>query len=112
MSKKKRERKYGSEETQTATAAAGSEMTKFYWILGAVAVLGVGIIMFRVGSTAFSNTVTEPVVVEGLTDPTVLMQTARGVEKGNADAEITIIEFADFQCPACGAFARDTKPLV
>ena len=111
MSKKKRERKYGSEEHQTGAAAAGSEITKFYWILGAVAVLGVGIISFRVGSSALSNTVTEPLVME-LTDPAVLMQTARGVTKGNPDAEITIIEFADFQCPACREFHAQVKPLI
>jgi protein-disulfide isomerase len=111
MSKKKRERKYGNEETQAKTTAAGSEMTKFYWILGAVAVLGVGIIMFRVGSTAMSNTVTEPLAMN-LTDPAVLMQTARGVTKGDPNAEITIIEFADFQCPACRAFHAQVKPLV
>jgi protein-disulfide isomerase len=112
MSKKKRERKYGSEEVRAATGAEGSEIVKFYWILGAVAVLGVGIVAFRAGSTAFSNTVTEPVVVEGLADPAVLMQTARGVTKGNPDAEITIIEFADFQCPACREFFSAVKPMV
>jgi protein-disulfide isomerase len=112
MSKKKRERKYGNEETQAKTAAADSEMVKFYWILGAVAVLGVGILMFRVGETAFSNTVTAPIEVPGLEDPAVLMQTARGVTKGNPDAPITIIEFADFQCPACRDFFSTVKPLV
>jgi protein-disulfide isomerase len=112
MSKKKRDRKYGNEETQTKTAAAGSEMTKFYWILGGVAVLGVFIIMMRVGQTAFSNTVTEPIPVEGLEDPQTLMQKARGVTRGNPDAEITIIEFADFQCPGCREFFSSVKPMV
>jgi len=112
MSKKKRDRKYGSEEQQTASSASGSEMTKFYWILGAVAVLGVGIVAYSVGSKALSNTVTEPIVVEGLTDPAVLMATARGVTKGNPDAEITIIEFADFQCPACRDFHAQVKPMI
>jgi protein-disulfide isomerase len=112
MSKKKRERKYGSGEVRAATASADSEMMKFYWILGAVAVLGLGIIMFRMGSTAFSNTVTEPVPLEDITDPTALMQRARGVTKGNPDAQITIIEFADFQCPACREFFAQVKPMV
>src|SRR5688572_5033629 len=103
MSKKKRDRKYGNEETQAKTAAAGSEMTKFYWILGAVAVLGVGILGFRAGSSALSDTATEPLVMD-LTDPAVLMRTARGVTKGDPNAAITIIEFADFQCPGCRAF--------
>jgi protein-disulfide isomerase len=29
---------------------------------------------------------------------------------GDVDAPVLMIEWADFQCPFCGAFARDTKP--
>lgn len=29
---------------------------------------------------------------------------------GDPDAPVLMIEWADFQCPFCGAFARDTKP--
>jgi protein-disulfide isomerase len=111
MSKKKRERKYGSEEHQTAATTTGSEMTRFYWILGAVAVLGVGILAFRAGSSALSETVTEPLDMD-LSDPAVLMRIARGVPKGDPAAEITILEFADFQCPGCRAFHAQVKPLV
>jgi len=110
VSKKNRERKYGTGEKQQA--ASGSEMTKFYWVLGAVAVLGVGIITYQVGSSALGSTVSQPIALDGLEDPTRLMEMARGVVMGNPDAEITIIEFADFQCPACQAFARQVKPLV
>jgi protein-disulfide isomerase len=87
-------------------------MTKFYWILGAVAVLGVGIVGYSVGSKALSPTVSEPIEMAGLDDPDELMQVARGVEMGNPDAPISIIEFADFQCPACGGFATQVKPLL
>lgn len=29
--------------------------------------------------------------------------------RGNANAPVTIIEYGDFQCPSCGAFARNTE---
>lgn len=32
--------------------------------------------------------------------------------KGSATAPITIYEMADFQCPACGRFARETMPAL
>ena len=31
---------------------------------------------------------------------------------GDVDAPVVMIEWADFQCPFCGSFARDTKPVL
>jgi protein-disulfide isomerase len=32
--------------------------------------------------------------------------------KGSATARVVLIEYADFECPYCAAFARDTMPLL
>jgi len=35
-----------------------------------------------------------------------------GSSKGLLNAKVTIIEYSDFQCPACGYFAKNVEPLL
>ena len=56
--------------------------------------------------------VAAPVEVEGLDDPEVLGRMAQGMVLGDPDAPLTIFEFGDYQCPACGMFALQVKPLI
>ena len=96
MSKKNRERKYGSDER----VQGGSDLVKFYWAIGVVAVLGLGIVGWSVGSKAMSPTVSAPIEMKGLDDPTKLMQLARGITKGDPNAPYTIIEFSRIVRPS------------
>ena len=100
------------EQRRESRSEGGSEMTKFYWVLGAVAILGVAAVGYSVGSNSFGAVATEPVVIDGLDDPAQLMELAQGVTKGDPNAPITIVEFADYSCPGCGAFALQVKPQV
>ena len=50
-------------------------------------------------------------VLPTVTD-SVLAGKARGYTAGSADAKVEIIEFADYECPACGNFANITEPDV
>lgn len=87
-------------------------MTRFYYVLGVVAVIGVGIVAWSVGSQAMGTAATQPVEVEGLDDMSRLVELAQGVTVGEPEAPVTILEFADYSCPACAQFALTTKPQI
>ena len=83
-------------------------MKNFYIVLGVVAVAGAVVVGLALrGGTP----VIEPVDLGEITDQE-LVDLAQGVVYGNPDAPITIMEFGDYQCPACGYFALSVKPFV
>lgn len=98
------------EEPKKKDTSNGS-MTSFYWILGIVAVIAIGGVLYSLTGGGFSAAALEAVPVE-FENPQELVGLAAGVERGDPDAPITIMEFADFQCPACQQFATRVKPEV
>jgi len=52
--------------------------------------------------SAHPNTITGPAAPP--VDPALTL--------GRSNAPVTIVEFGDYQCPNCGAFARDTEPTL
>ncbi len=45
-------------------------------------------------------------------DAQTLIEQAHGISKGNPDAPVQVIEFGDFQCPGCRAFATNVLPTL
>lgn len=91
-------------------AESGSSNTLFY-VLGAVAVIGIGVVAYNAGSSAFSSAVTAPIELEISSDEE-LVTLAQGVSMGDPSAPVTILEFGDYQCPGCAAFALQAKPPI
>lgn len=81
------------------------------WVLVGVAVVAIAVLGYGLASRTFGEMARAPVELEVESDQE-LVQMAQGVVRGDPEAPVTIVEFGDFQCPACGQFARRVKPLV
>lgn len=74
----------------------------FYLLLGVIALGTVGFIGYQMSQSRSSGVIT--------VDPSIPLPDAAGYSIGAATAPVEILEFADFECPACGNFATLTEP--
>lgn len=81
----------------------------FYAVLAGVAIVGLVALGYAVKG---GGAATEPVELTGMDDLSTLVQTAQGVAIGKPEAPVKMLVFSDFQCPYCGQFAAQVKPLL
>jgi protein-disulfide isomerase len=75
-----------------------------FWIaLGVLALVGI---------TALSWMASRPKAQVTRLDPSLPAMKAEGYLLGSPSAPVEVIEFADFECPACGQYATITEPDV
>jgi hypothetical protein len=97
-------------ESRGQGEAGGSNRT-MYWILGGAAVLALLVMGWNVFSSLTDSTAREPVDLD-YDSPRELLEMAQPVESGDPAAPIRIMEFSDYQCPACQGFFRGVKPML
>ena len=86
------------------TAAKRGGPGRGFWIaLGVLALLGI---------TGLSWMASRPKVQVTRLDPNLPAMKAEGYVLGSPAAPVEVIEFADFECPACGQYATLTEPDV
>ena len=85
---------------------ASNRPKAFYWVLGAIALIGVAAIGYVATKPKAGPT-------EALNGPdTTNAGPAQGYLIGKVDAPVKILEYADFECPSCAGFATITEPDV
>jgi len=79
-------------------------LRNFYIVLAAVGVVGVGLLAFYLaGNTGSGTATTSTDQVAQINAPTGI--TPEGFYyKGDPEAPVTVIEYSDFQCPACARY--------
>lgn len=87
-------------------AASPVGMKRFYGILGAVAVAGIGVLGYQLAKPATvsipANVTVQPSDTAGF----------HGYVKGSDAAPVEITEYADYQCPFCQTFATLQMPTI
>lgn len=98
---------------QAGSGAAGKEKSSrtLYWVLIAVGGVALAVVVGNLIFGATAQGTRAPVEISyGSSEE--LLEMAQGVMLGDADAPVTIMDFSDYQCPACRAFATQSKPFL
>lgn len=91
----------GNSSPQSSVRPAKSRTPFFALLIGIVAI-GAGFIYFKMQSAP------QPIVLSSA----AALPKAEGYLLGDPNAPVTIIEFADFECPQCAAFSTVTEPDI
>lgn len=94
----------------TPASPKGTPLLPLYIVLGLVGLAGVYFLFSQTrGGSAGGGTATEPVPVTMTPEQ---LQRVPGISRGDANAPITLFEFADYTCPGCRQFTTFMEPLI
>ena len=103
MAKQERNGGRGRRPGVVTSAKRGGPPRGFWIALGVVGLLGIA---------GLSWMASRPKAQVTRLDPNLPAMKAEGYVLGSATAPVEVVEFADFECPACGQFATLTEPDV
>jgi protein-disulfide isomerase len=103
MAKQERHGGRGRRTGVVSSAKRGGPGRPFWIAIGVVALLGI---------TALSWMTSRPKAQLTQLDPNLPAMKAEGYVLGSPTAPVEVVEFADFECPACGQFSTLTEPDV
>jgi hypothetical protein len=83
-----------------------SREMKRYFIWGIATFLVLGSMLWFFGRPP------APPQSDVVSDPEILTFKPEDVFKGNIDSRVTLVEYSDFQCPACASFYPFVKELA
>jgi protein-disulfide isomerase len=93
--------------------AVKSGLSKFYWILGGVIVVGIAAIAWaKYKSTDTQGAADKPVTLADSADARSIYQRATPMPLGNANAPVKLVVFSDYQCPYCGQWASQVQQAL
>jgi protein-disulfide isomerase len=94
-------RKSAKGKNANVVGASKGSKKSFYIILAVAAVAGIALLSYLANQTSKNRIIT--------VDPNLPAVTSQGYVMGSPTAPVELIEFGDFECPACGQFAEFTE---
>lgn len=92
--------KINSKRTKPSRNNSKTVNKRIVWILIALCIVGIGLIVIQQKGNKVNPNKIEPTEV------------SQDKSKGSADAPVVVVEYGDYQCPACGRFASEVKPKI
>ena len=86
------------EKSKSSKRSRNTQKQANRWIIGLIA----AVVLVGVGAIALQQKPNTVAPVE----------TSQDKSMGNADAPVVVVEYGDYQCPACGRFASTVKPKI